>query len=114
MASTAAHITPRLLASTTRNIPAPKSGVSTKNSRTRAGVVTPAVEVPAEIARGVEGGGQRHDRDQQNHPRAERVCPEKLIPLGHQTARQNAPNQHQAQRQGGGKRQHAEGRHRPA
>ena len=42
VASTAAHITPRLLASTTRYMPVAKSGVRTKNSRTRPGEIAPA------------------------------------------------------------------------
>ena len=42
VASSANHITPRLLASTTRNMPVVNTGVSTKNSFTRPGVTTPA------------------------------------------------------------------------
>ena len=71
VASSANHITPRLLASTTRNMPAVKSGVSTKNSFTRPGVTAPRREVAAEIAPGVKRAAQRHDRDQQDHPGAE-------------------------------------------
>ncbi len=71
-------------------------------------------EVAAKIASGVERRCERHRRDEQHHPRAQRIGVEKFVPFRHHAVRwQHLREQPDAQRQRGGKRQDVDPFHEP-
>ena len=74
----------------------------------------PGLQVALEIPSGVERRAQRHDGDQQHHPRAQGVRAQELVPFGHHALLQHPPHQGHAQGQGGQAGQPPQRRHHAA
>ena len=72
-------------------------------------------EVAAKITSGIKRRSEGHRRDEQHHPRAQRVGVEKFVPFRHHAVRrQHLREQPDAQRQCGGKRHDVDPFHEPA